>query len=61
MNETCHVCGRFIRRRYFEMFYEREGDAHQIVKICPKCRKLWEKAGQARPEEGEEQDDGRVH
>ena len=37
----CYVCGSPITRRYFEMIDERKPDVP--IKICPKCRKLWER------------------
>lgn len=37
MDEKCHVCGKKINRRYYDMT-----DRGEPVKVCPKCRKMWE-------------------
>ena len=44
----CYVCGGPITRRYFEMIDERKPDVP--IKICPKCRKLWERMIRAEKE-----------
>ena len=38
--KVCFVCGEPLIRRYFTM-YTPNGEE---VKICPKCRKVWEQA-----------------
>ena len=35
-NGKCDICGMPLRRQYFTMYKGKEA-----VRICPKCKKMW--------------------
>lgn len=38
--KVCYGCGELIQRRFFTMV-DKDG---KDVYVCPRCRKIWEKA-----------------